>query len=416
MNSRTITMLWLPSLFFAKGMPRVVVFIISLLMFWQLRFSMLEMMLCVSLFYLPWALKVWWAPLIDRWLTHRQWILLSQLLQVFLFAWLAQGLENTTVVIIILLLIAWISALHNAAADRYARLHEQSFRHAVAGELSRKASLALGQGVLVMLVGNLQIFFRYDLLYSWRMMYYIVAGLFLLLFFWHSFVLKAPMRQRAKGSEGLPPLESHFSLSATPAFLLVFFLLCYPFAQQMIAKGSILFLVDLKNTGGLGLSPQEFALVMGTLGITGLTIGALWGRALIKEGVAAVGLQGIWTYRYPMMSAMLIPAIVYVLLSAFQPEDLLLVCLAVSFEQFAYGFGFALYLAFVKRLPYRERGKSLMALSMMFSCLLTGVLLTSYDYHTFFWMTLVLSLLSLGSVAALQCCSSKNSHHPNSAL
>ncbi len=244
-----------------------------------------------------------------------------------------------------------------------------------------------------MLVGNLQVFFRYDLLYSWRVMYYIVAGMFLLLFFWHSLVLKAPTRL-IKSSEGMSASEG-LSLEASVPFVYLFlFLLCYSFAQQMIAKASILFLVELRNTGGLGLSPQEFALVMGTLGIIGLTIGALWGRSLIKKSVGTIGLQGMWSYQKTMTSAMLVPAVVYVLLSAFQPENLFLICLAVTFEQFAYGFGFALYLAFVKRLLHRERGKSLMALSMMLSCLLTGLLLDAYDYHTFFWITFVLSVLS----------------------
>lgn len=394
MNGRTTTMRWLPSLFFAKGMPRVVVFVISLLMLWQLKFGVLQMMLCLSLFYLPWALKQWWSPLVDRWLSHRQWILLSELLLVFLFAWLAQALGNSMVIIFSLWSIAWVSALHNAAADNYARCHEQTFRHAIAGELSRKASMALGQGVLVMLVGNLQVLFRYDLLYSWRVMYYVVAGLFLLLFFWHYSVLSAPVRQQSSKTETFP-------LSTFSPFLLLFFLFGYPLGQQMITKASILFLVDLKNGGGMALSPQEFALVMGTLGITGLTVGALWGRSLLKERISHDGLNALFAYQWPMALSMLIPSVVYVLLSYFQPENLLLVCLAVTVEQLAYGFGFAIYLAFIKRLPRREHAKSMMAVSMIISCLLTGILLDAYDYNTFFCITLALCLLSPLTIRSL---------------
>ncbi len=402
MESEMTTMRWILSLFFAKGMPRVVVFIISLLMLWQLKFDALQMMFCVALFYVPWALKRWWASVVDSWLTHRQWILLSELLLVLLFGCMAKGLGNNLVVIILLFLIALVSAIHNAAADRYARLHEQTFRHAIAGELSRKFSQAVGQGVLVMLVGNLQVFFRYDLLYSWRVMYYIVAGLFLFLFFWHFVVLKAPERKQSQNSEDFSPSEHDASLAAIPSYLLVFFLMTYPLAQQMAAKASILFLVDSRNNGGLGLSPQEFALVMGTLGITGLTVGALWGRTFIKGRIAIEGLSGLRSYQRPIFLSMFVPTLVYALLSYFQSTNLLLTCMAVTFEQLAFGFGFAFYLAFVKCLPHIERFKSLMAHSMILSCLLTGVLLDAFDYFTFFCITFLLSLLTPLSVKVTQ--------------
>ncbi len=394
MSGKSTSMRWIPSLFFAKGMPRVIVFIISLLMLWQFKFSALQIMLCVSLFYLPWALKKWWGAVVDHWLTHRQWILLNQLLLVFLFAGMAQGLGQMTIVIPGLWLIAWVTALHNAAVDNYARQHEQSFRHAIVGELSRKFSLAIGQGILVVLVGNLQVFFRYDRLYSWRVMYYIVAGLFLLLFFWHFQVLKAPERKHSQPTELLPTQGMRG--------LLLFFLLCYPLAQQMIAKSSILFLIDLKNNGGLGLSPQEFGFVMGTMGITGLTIGALWGRLLLKRRMATNGLSAIFDYQWYMAMSMFVPAIVYILLSIFQPTNLLVSSVSVMIEQFAFGFGFALYLAFIKRLPHREKAKSLMAVSMILSCLLTGILLGVFHYHVFFIITLFLCILSPLSIWALR--------------
>ena len=47
--------MWLSSLYFAKGMPRVVVFVIALLLFRQMGFHVAEALCGVSLFYLPHA-------------------------------------------------------------------------------------------------------------------------------------------------------------------------------------------------------------------------------------------------------------------------------------------------------------------------------------------------------------------------
>ena len=80
MDGQGRTTMWLSSLYFAKGLPRVVVFVIALLLFRQMGFRVGEALCAVSLFYLPWVLKVWWKPLVDATLNYRHWILTTQLL------------------------------------------------------------------------------------------------------------------------------------------------------------------------------------------------------------------------------------------------------------------------------------------------------------------------------------------------
>ena len=190
MKAYTTTMTWLPSLFFAKGMPRAIVFVIALVMLRQLRLDISEILIFVSSFYLPWVLKMWWVSFVDRSLNYRLWILLTQFLMMLTFGVLAQVMDKQGLLIIGLQLIAWLSAFHNVAVDRYSKCYPQAPRHTVARELSRKISVAIGQGFLVMMVGNLQVFYRFDILYSWRVMFYIVSGVFLFLFLWHCFILE----------------------------------------------------------------------------------------------------------------------------------------------------------------------------------------------------------------------------------
>jgi PAT family beta-lactamase induction signal transducer AmpG len=95
-----------------------------------------------------------------------------------------------------------------------------------------------------------------------------------------------------------------------------------------------------------------------------------------------------------MAMSMTVPCIVYVVLSFWQPRELILIGSCVLLEQFTYGFGFAAYLSVLRQVAPREQGKSLMALSFLLSCLVSAPLLSLLDYNAFFVLTLLLSALT----------------------
>ena len=388
MGKQTTSLTWILSLCFAKGMPRVFIFVISLVMLRQMELSILEVLSCVSSFYLPWVLKVWWVKCTDKMLSRRHWILFTQFLLGISFGALSLTKGNLLLLIICFQLVAWLTAIHNVAVDKYLRIFQSSRQHAVARELSRKFSIAIGQGILVMLVGNLQVIYRLDRLFPWYVIFYIVAALFLLLFFWHLYILTDD------SSDGADVVFSSQQFPVYYAQTGLFFL-CYIFAQGMIGKASILFTIDMLNSGGLGLSPQEFGLVMGTIGVLGLTIGGLGGNKMIQRNTLP---HCIW----PMAILMFVPGVVYLILSYLQPQDLGWLSICILTEQLALGFGYASYLSILKTVSNRESAKSLMALSLMLSCLVTGFILDVMSYHTFFIITLVLSILSPLSVLTIK--------------
>ena len=318
-NGQGSTTIWLSSLYFAKGMPRVVIFVIALLMFRQMGFRMAESLCWVSLFYLPWVLKVWWKPLVDRTRFYRMWLLTTQFLLAFFFALLAVSFSTAWQVVSILVVVSWLTAIHNVAADGFARLRPLAYRHSVVQELFRKFALIVGQGVLLVLAGNLQVFYRHDMLYAWRVLFYFLSGIFLLLFFWHVWTLPSSRREAFDTSAPQQLLSRLWGRG-------ILFLLAYAFAQAMVGKVSILFLVDTFRNGGLGLSPQEFGFVMGIVGIVALTVGGLL-------GTKAVGYFGLRKCLWPMALSMLVPCIVYVALSYWQPRSLMIVGLCVLVEQ-----------------------------------------------------------------------------------
>lgn len=383
-NGQGSTTIWLSSLYFAKGMPRVVIFVIALLMFRQMGFRMAESLCWVSLFYLPWVLKVWWKPLVDRTRFYRMWILTTQFLLAFFFALLAVSFSTAWQVVSILVAVSWLTAIHNVAADGFARLRPLAYRHSIIQELFRKFALIVGQGVLLVLAGNLQVFYRHDMLYAWRVLFYFLSGIFMLLFFWHVWTLPRSRREAFDSSVVQQMSGEGWSRG-------VLFLLFYAFAQAMVGKVSILFLVDTFRNGGVGLSPQEFGFVMGIVGIVALTIGGFL-------GTKAVGRFAFSRCLWPMALSMLVPCIVYVALSYWQPHSLLVVGLCVLVEQMTYGFGFAAYLSYLKQIENREMGKSLMALSLLLGCLVSGPLLQYFGYNGFFVLGQGLSVLTILSV------------------
>ena len=71
---------WIPSLYFAEGIPYVIVMTIAVVMYKRLGVSNTDAALYTSWLYLPWVIKPFWSPLVDLIKTKRWWIWAMQLL------------------------------------------------------------------------------------------------------------------------------------------------------------------------------------------------------------------------------------------------------------------------------------------------------------------------------------------------
>jgi len=391
-NGQMSTLRWLPSLYFAKGLLYVIVFVVSLIMLRQTGLDNAEVTFCIAIFYLPWVLKYRWKPLIDWQRNSLRIILLAELLLVSAFTALAFALSSFGMTFCLLLLIACLASVHNVAVDSLYKMmvgKDNSATFRISRELSRKLADVVGLGVLVMLVGNLQVVYRNAQVFSWRYMTYCVAFIFLLLFFWHLMVLP---RLRVKGMQQMEEAKvPELGVKHQLPYLSVIFLLVFLFASFMEEKIAVLFLIENRSSGGMGLSPQEFGFVMGTVGILGVTIGVVVGNLLVRR-------FRTFPMLLPMGLVLIIPSVVYSLLSYWQPADLWVVSLSVLIEQMAYGLGGSVYLAYQASLPDKAFAKSLMAVSMMVACALSGLLQIQMGYNIFFLTTLSLSVLTVFSV------------------
>ena len=153
---------WVPSLYFAEGVPYVVVMTVAVIMFKRLGVGNAQIALYTSWLYLPYAIKPLWSPLVQRIGTRRGWVLVMQLLIAAGLACVAMSIPLVSFLrwsLVALAVTAVSSATHDVAADGFYLLalspHQQAWFVGIRSTAYRMASIA-GQGLLVMLAGALE--------------------------------------------------------------------------------------------------------------------------------------------------------------------------------------------------------------------------------------------------------------------
>ena len=386
---------WVPTLYFAEGVPYVAVMTISLILYKRLGLSNTDITLYTSWLYLPWVIKPLWSPFVDMLKSKRWWILSMQLLIGAALGgvaftvpgpWWLQGS------LCFFWLMAFSSATHDIAADGFYMLgldqHEQAYFVGIRSTFYRIATI-FSSGLLVGLAGALQVLTR-NIRYSWSLVFYLMAGLFIALWLYHSWILPKPSEDGERMQRTVSGILHEFRQTLVTFFqkpqvwVGICFMLFYRMPEGLLAKVSALFLVDAGRNGGLGLSDGEYGLVQGTVGVIGLTLGGILG------GFAA-SRDGLKRWLWPMVMAITLPDLVYVYLSYVLPQSLFVINVCVFIEQFGYGFGFSAYMLY---LIYYSQGEhktshyalctAFMALSMMIPGLFAGALQEAVGYQTFF--------------------------------
>ena len=191
---------WVPSLYFAQGIPYVAVMIVSVLMYKRLGVSNTDIALYTSGLNLPWVIKPLWSPLVDLLKTKRWWIVVMQILVGAGLAGIAltiQGPLAFRYCLAFMWLLAFSSATHDIAADGFYMLalstHEQSFFVGIRSTFYRIAMIA-GQGLLVMVAGQLEIYTRVEV--AWSLTFGAMALLFVVFAVYHLRVLPHPQSDK----------------------------------------------------------------------------------------------------------------------------------------------------------------------------------------------------------------------------
>jgi len=401
---------WVPSLYLAEGIPYVMVMTVSVIMYKRLGISNTDIAFYTSLLYLPWALKPLWSPLIDMFKTKRFWVVCMQFLISLALIGIALTVPTSSFLVLTLVvfaIMAFGSSTHDIAADGFYMLsldqHQQAAYVGVRSAFYRVATIT-GQGLLVMLAGALEP--KHGIPRAWEFTFFVVAGIFILLFFYHRLVLPRPLSDKAtlqEGSENI--LGAYFRtfvlfFKKKKIIVILLFLLFYRFAEAQLVKLVSPFLLDARAQGGLGLTTSQVGFVYGTVGILALTAGGLLGGYVISK-------KGLKWWLWPMVIIMHTPDLMFVYLSQVQPTNFLIINIAVALEQFGYGFGFTAYMLFMILISQGEHKTAhfaictgIMAVGMMLPGMISGKIQDLVGYpHFFLWV--IISTIPGFIVAAL---------------
>lgn len=403
---------WVPTLYFAEGLPYVFVMSLSGVMYKNLGVSNTELALFTSIVYLAWVIKPLWSPLVEMFHTKRLWTVVTQGLVCVAMVAIALVLPSPhffALTIAMMSVLALVSASHDIAADGLYLLamekHEQAAFVGVRSTFYRLANIAC-MGGLVSLSGLLHDWGGGSWTFAWQAVMALLAGTFLLLFVYHGWRLPRPAVDR--------PMPRHerswstfFAIFADffrkPGLLVILgFLLLYRFPEAQLLKLAVPFLLDSPEVGGLGLTNTELGFVYGTVGLIALTLGGLLGGWAISR----VGLKkALW----PMVAAMHIPNLVFLAMAWSHPGHLWIVAAALAVEQFGYGIGFTAYLMYmvlVAEGPHKTAHYSIctgfMALGMMIPGMWSGWLQDHIGYVPFFGWVAIATIPSLIMTALIK--------------
>jgi len=389
----------------------VVVTALSVVMFKNFAASNATLTFYASWITFPWIIKPLWSPLVDRFRTKRYWIVTLQILIASGFASLALALQVGSFFhwsVALFLLIAFASATHDIAADGFYLLalpvHRQAAFVGVRSTFYRLAALA-GQGALVWLAGTLTQHWN-NLSRAWSAVYWILCAGFAALGVYHFVLLPRPagdhavIVDKANSSGFLEAFAAYFRKQNIVTVLA--FLLLYRFAEALLLPVIRLFLLDRREVGGLGLTTQQLGLAYGSVGPVALTLGGLLGGYAISR-------FGLKRLLWPMLFVMSVPNAAFILLAAFQPDDLLVIGCAVAVEQFGYGFGFTAYLVYMMMIAEGEHKTAhyaictgFMALGLMLPGMTAGWLQERLGYLNFFIGICAATLPSIVATALIK--------------
>lgn len=397
---------WVPTLYFAEGLPYVAVMTISVIMYKRLGLSNTEIALYTSWLYLPWVIKPLWSPFVDILKTKRWWIISMQLLIGAGLAGIAFTLPTTfwlQASLAFFWLMAFSSATHDIAADGFYMLalddSQQSFFVGIRSTFYRFASIT-GQGLLIILAGYIEKKSG-EITYAWSLTFFIIAGLFLAFFIYHRFILPYPVDDLGKTAHTPKEVLREFGNTFKTFFtkkgivLALTFILLYRLAEAMLVKLAYPFLLDSREVGGLGLSTQDAGIAYGTVGVIALTLGGIIGGIVASR-------QGLKHWLWPMALAITLPNIAFLFLAIYQPENFLWINLAVLIEQFGYGFGFTAYMLFMIYFSQGEHKTAhysictgFMALGMMLPGMAAGWIQEQLGYVSFFIFIMIATIPTL---------------------
>ena len=404
---------WVPTLYFAMGMPFVVLNMVCTLMFKGLDVSDAQIAFWTSIIMFPWMLKPLWSPLLEIYKTKKFFVIFTQIATGCIFGLVALALHLPNffaVCIALLAIIAFSGATHDVAADGVymASLSKDDQARYIGwqGAFYNIAKIA-ATGGLVYLAGMLIETYTGDVtglspaaaaaakhngsVMAWTIIMAVIGGIMVVLGLYNAKFVPSEVKKDAEERPGFKETMVELGNVFVDLFrkrhilYYIFFIILYRFAEGFVMKIVPLFLKADRADQGLGLSEKEIGLCYGTFGAAAFVIGSI----LAGYYVAHRGLQ---KSLFSLCCVFNLPFVAYTLLAVYQPESLVLIGGGIVLEYFGYGFGFVGLTLFMMQqiapgkhqMAHYAFASGIMNLGVMLPGMLSGYVSDWLGYRHFF--------------------------------
>lgn len=401
---------WVPSVYFAMGLPFVALNLVSVIMFNNLGVDKELIAFWTSLLTLPYTLKFLWSPLLEIYWTKKNFVVATQAISGFCFALIAFLLplpDFFTWVIAVMGVIALSGATHDIATDGvYLTALDKKTQSTYIGWQGAFYNLAkvLANGALVWLAGVLMTHIKTsgpDMapFYAWMIIMGILGVLLIGLAVYHFFMLPGQTKVTKEGPKSFGESMHEMGRVLLDFFtkkyiwLYIVFIVCYRLTEGFAMKMVPIFLQAPASEGGLALSNEVMGTIYGIFGTVAFIIGSILGGYFI----AHFGLRKVL---FTLVCIFNVPFVIYFLFSAFLPANLWIIGTGLVAEYFCYGFGFVGLTMFMMQqvapgkhsMAHYAFASAIMNLGVMLPGMISGYICARTGYELFFIIALVMSI------------------------
>lgn len=412
--SKTSPLLWVPSGYFTMALTYMTLTSVTAIMFKNLGMDNGRAAAYASYLILAYTIKPLFAPFVEMYRTKKFFVLCAQLTIGLGFAGaaLATALPNYMALLMVSFwILSFVGATQDIASDGvYVTSLDRKTQSLYCGvqSLSWNIGPIVASGGLVYLSGWLHSnYFHHDptvfgpaWIDAWRIVFFIVAGLTLAMAAWHLRVM--PDGARAENAPTSIAAASHILWDSFTTFfqkrdvwVMISFAFLFRLSIGFLEKIGPFFMVDPVSKGGLGLSNELLGIIYGTYGLCAVLLGSLLGGIFVAR-------RGLQSTLFLLCCAVNIPNVTFLLLSIYQPSNLLVIGAAVAAEKFFFGFGSVGFMIYLMQqlapgkytTTHYAFGTGLMGLCMMLTGVISGHLQQMLGYVNYFAFVMLATIPS----------------------
>lgn len=392
---------WIPSVYFAMGLPFVAIATASALMFKNMGISDGQIAFWTSLIILPYTIKPLWSPFLEMFKTKKHFVVITELVTGIVFGLVALSLPLTDFfryAIALLAVVAFSGSTHDIATDgvylNVLTLKDQAKYIGWQGAAYNLAKILTG-GAFVFLAGELEN--TLGVVHAWMVVMFVYGAIMISLGLYHIRMLPSGgmangVKTLREGMQTLWDVIKSFFAKKNIAWYIVFIIL-WRFAEGFAIKIAPLFFKAARDAGGLGLTTSQIGIVYGVFGAAAFVLGSILGGYFISG-------RGLKKALFTLCCFFNIPFAVYAFLAFTQPTSLYIIGTAVVMEYFGYGFGFVGLMLFMMqqvspgkyKMAHYAFASGIMNLGVMVPSMLSGYISDGIGYRLFFIWVLVATI------------------------